>query len=858
MPLSKYTLDDMARLSKDTLRAEIKARGITGFSSLSQQKLAELLFFKLRTLKELSSTLADIDHAEARGELDEVTADVARQQAHEVADDDDADTADTDIVADGGGAAIEGAVADGGGAAVQGKSATDQDGTDHDEVSSTNAMEIKYKNQQITELMTLQAVISAAERRLRSVVELLRDCAAAGYHVDPAAMEEPIDSGADGADSMEIDEPSDEDVAKCVAQRAVGRAIALTGGTLKPGSNELLRLATQARLQISELFEGRRVAADKLFAFMLGDLEHRGAYCPARFATHATMNSQKTDKLVDYVALAVYERSKGQIDVIFEKCDGAKTMLVREDATTVRSSARTDLPAIDAHKRLPRSLRECSLETNHAVEEWQHKMEVTLHERFEAMGNPQHVKSGEHEGTRSNLGAVFKKAMKDEIFKLWCLIVLATPPPRWPDLHGWIHQAKRGPAFSRIGIKLQGGGGSEGDKWEGGKRIHGGAKWQHTIFDASGIPSACIQWQEPAGSAAPAAAAATATVARPAEGARAANAASASTTATTAAAATTNTPTATTDSPTVSDPTANEAKAYASMRSAREFVDRVLAFERASDPDPISNALRGAGFSIDSITDPGFRDLISRMMELRPPTIVRPLIEKMRALACEAEVVDDQSADADANTTEVPVPADQNADAAAAAVADEPSADADADQQYPRVRLVMSRGGAPSHAVELGVHPDNLEAHSNRGGGARGGGGQGGAGRGRGRGRSARGGGGREGDGWNSGSRVSVRSELPSFLPMPAAATTLLDDPSSTLAEAILAAAAGDGSDSGCARTRGNADWKSTQSQKRGRLKEEPTWLRGFSSSGVTAAQLSLMRQMKDAVDEKTVRQTWT
>ena len=459
VPFTEYTLEELTRLPRDAILEEIKARKLEGITGKTKAQLVELLFFHLRGLKDQADTYVAIESAHACGELDDDERDVAEQQANELAAADEA--AARDEAAEDKAAAGKAAAGD---APAAGDEAGDQAGEEQQA-----ALEAQFKGQQITELMAQQALVDAATRRLRSVQELLRDCRVVEYAVDAGLLvdEEEVDESPmeeevnESPMEVEVEELDDDALARSFAARVIERALAQN--PLAAGSSRLLALATRTRAQVSELFEGRRTAADKLFAFMIGDHKHRCAFSVARFAVTASMKSDQVDALVTKVSSDCISMEE-ELDLDIEKCDGAATMLIREVRSTVRSSARAartnatgEASVTDERERLPRSARETSLETNAALENWEEETERSLHEKFEAAGTPQHIKSGANKGDRSSRGAVFKRAMKQEMSKIALAMALREAQPHYPDLHGWVHKPYTGQQYNSIfNIKLRG------------------------------------------------------------------------------------------------------------------------------------------------------------------------------------------------------------------------------------------------------------------------------------------------------------------------------------------------------------------------------------------------------------------
>ena len=104
VPFTEYTLEELERLPRDAILEEIKARKLKGITGKTKVQLVELLFFRLRALKDQADTHVAIESAHACGELDDDERDVAEQQANELAAADEAaacDEAAVDEAADG-------------------------------------------------------------------------------------------------------------------------------------------------------------------------------------------------------------------------------------------------------------------------------------------------------------------------------------------------------------------------------------------------------------------------------------------------------------------------------------------------------------------------------------------------------------------------------------------------------------------------------------------------------------------------------------------------------------------------------------------------------------------------------------
>ena len=115
VPFTEYTLEELERLPRDAILEEIKARKLKGITGKTKVQLVELLFFRLRALKDQADTHVAIESAHACGELDDDERDVAEQQTNELAAADEAaacDEAAVDEAADGE-AAADNAVAAG-------------------------------------------------------------------------------------------------------------------------------------------------------------------------------------------------------------------------------------------------------------------------------------------------------------------------------------------------------------------------------------------------------------------------------------------------------------------------------------------------------------------------------------------------------------------------------------------------------------------------------------------------------------------------------------------------------------------------------------------------------------------------
>ena len=83
-PFAEYTLEELCKLSKQTIVAEIRARRIKVAVKLSRDELAEALFFRLRKLKDHVEAIAAIAVEVARVAASRATDAAARAEVRPI------------------------------------------------------------------------------------------------------------------------------------------------------------------------------------------------------------------------------------------------------------------------------------------------------------------------------------------------------------------------------------------------------------------------------------------------------------------------------------------------------------------------------------------------------------------------------------------------------------------------------------------------------------------------------------------------------------------------------------------------------------------------------------------------------
>lgn len=190
--------------------------------------------------------------------------------------------------------------------------------------------------------------MQTAKRRVRAVVGALQEAAGMGYAIPSIAL------SMHGTATV-----ADIQGAMC-AEAAVAAAIAAVDGSsiTKLEFEELAALAAQLRIQISEIFEGRRIAANKILVVMLKDFTHTYSIPVAHFAVTGALKSHELDALIEYTLSNIKRRvgvvhhsiveesavedsacSVYKLMPVAETGDGAITNLVRDERSTKRKTA---------------------------------------------------------------------------------------------------------------------------------------------------------------------------------------------------------------------------------------------------------------------------------------------------------------------------------------------------------------------------------------------------------------------------------------------------------------------------------------------------------------------------------------
>ena len=140
-----------------------------------------------------------------------------------------------------------------------------------------------FKAKQQTELSALAVNVQTAKRRVRAVVGALQEAAGMGYAIPSIAL------SMHGTATV-----ADIQGAMC-AEAAVAAAIAAVDSSsiTKLEFEELAALAAQLRIQVSEIFEGRRIAANKILVVMLKDFTHTYSIPVAHFAVTGALKSHE-------------------------------------------------------------------------------------------------------------------------------------------------------------------------------------------------------------------------------------------------------------------------------------------------------------------------------------------------------------------------------------------------------------------------------------------------------------------------------------------------------------------------------------------------------------------------------------
>ena len=284
VPFACMTLAQLSATSlhKDALLSEVRARSMKNFAKLTKLALAGLLYdvldaAKRRLAVEEAVAIGEIqpaDAADLTAEAVQVEAD-ARVEAVEKAADVTAEAAQVDQ-AD---ARVEAAERDeSADLEVAAEKTADANGLTQEEQALSD-----FKAKQQTELSALAVNVQTAKRRVRAVVGALQEAAGMGYAIPSIALS--MHGTATVADILG---------AMC-AEAAVAAAIAAVDSSsiTKLEFEELAALAAQLRIQVSEIFEGRRIAANKILVVMLKDFTHTYSIPVAHFAVTGALKSHE-------------------------------------------------------------------------------------------------------------------------------------------------------------------------------------------------------------------------------------------------------------------------------------------------------------------------------------------------------------------------------------------------------------------------------------------------------------------------------------------------------------------------------------------------------------------------------------
>jgi hypothetical protein len=313
IPWADMTVPQMnaKNLHKDALVAEAKARALK--HSATKPVLAQLLFDTLSAAK----ARARVEQAIETEEISPADAEGAAQ---------DAANTEAVVVADAEATAEEETAAEADAPATA--EAADADASaELMPMSQEEQLKLNFKQRQITELSALQGKVTAMVRRLRAVQEVLAESQKVGYMIvttatnaattptviapaaptAPTAPTAPIVTltaapaaaraaapatalAAAPTTAPTVNPATAPAVAAAIAPAAAAPAEALAE-TPRPtaGSTVLLSLAAKLRTQVTELFETRRRPANKLFAIMLKDFQHRMSIPIARYFVTSKM-----------------------------------------------------------------------------------------------------------------------------------------------------------------------------------------------------------------------------------------------------------------------------------------------------------------------------------------------------------------------------------------------------------------------------------------------------------------------------------------------------------------------------------------------------------------------------------------
>jgi hypothetical protein len=276
---------------------------------------------------------------------------------------------------------------------------------------------------------------------VRAVVGALQEAAGMGYAIPSIAL------SMHGTATV-----ADIQGAMC-AEAAVAAAIAAVDGSsiMKLEFEELAALAAQLRIQISEIFEGRRIAANKILVVMLKDFTHTYSIPVAHFAVTGALKSHELDALIEYTLSNIKQRvgvvhhiveesacSVFKLMPVAETGDGAITNLVRDERSTKRKTA----GVASSVSHLPGSLREVAMETNQAVKQWKEAIEPLVLRALKLEGREQ----------RSIDTEASKCAVKAQILAAWRSVALPISPTHSPHMYGWV--AMKTPKVDTAGLRI--------------------------------------------------------------------------------------------------------------------------------------------------------------------------------------------------------------------------------------------------------------------------------------------------------------------------------------------------------------------------------------------------------------------